>query len=53
VRNGYQAIRVRFSVKGDAPAETLQALVEQSKARSAVFDVLTGRVPVSIEVDAG
>jgi uncharacterized OsmC-like protein len=52
VRNGYQAIRVRFSVKGDAPAETLQALVEQSTARSAVFDVLTGRVPVSIEVDA-
>ena len=53
VRNGYEAIRVRFSVKGDAPAEKLEALVEQSRARSAVFDIITGRVPVSIEVDAG
>jgi uncharacterized OsmC-like protein len=53
VRNGYEAVRVRFSVKGDAPAEKLEALVEQSRARSAVFDILTGRVPVSIEVETG
>jgi uncharacterized OsmC-like protein len=52
VRNGYQGIKVRFTVKGDAPAEKLRALVDQSRARSAVYDVLTGRVPVSIEVDA-
>jgi uncharacterized OsmC-like protein len=50
VRNGYQGIRVRFDVKGDAPAETLRALVEQSRARSAVLDVLTNGVPVAIEV---
>jgi len=53
VRNGYQAIRVRFTVKGDAPAEKLEALVEQSRARSAVYDILTGNVPVSIEVATG
>lgn len=52
VRNGYQKIEVRFSVKGDAPAEQLRALVEQSKARSAVFDVITNQVPITIEVDA-
>ena len=51
VRNGYQQIRVRFSLKGDDPAR-LRKLVEQSRARSAVFDVLTRGVPVSIEVDA-
>jgi hypothetical protein len=28
----------------------LRALVEQSRARSAVFDVITNRVPVSITV---
>jgi len=50
VRNGYQNITVRFTVKGDAPAEKLRQLVEQSRARSAVYDVITNRVPVTIEV---
>ena len=50
VRNGYQNIAVRFTVKGDAPAETLREIVEQSRARSAVFDIITNQVPVSIEV---
>jgi uncharacterized OsmC-like protein len=53
VRNGYQGITVRFTVKGDAPAEKLQALVEQSRARSAVYDIITNTVPVTIEVEAG
>ena len=52
VRNGYQGIRVRFRIEGDAPAETLRQIVEQSRARSAVYDVLTNGVPVEIEVDA-
>jgi uncharacterized OsmC-like protein len=51
VRNGYQQLTVRFTVKGDAPAEKLRELVEQSRARSAVFDVITNQVPVTIEVD--
>ena len=53
VRNGYQGIRVSFSIKGDAPPEKLQEIVEQSRARSAVFDVLTNGVPVSLSVNAG
>jgi uncharacterized OsmC-like protein len=53
VRNGFSAVRVSFDVKGSAPAEKLAAIVEQSRARSAVFDVLTNGVPVSIEVNAG
>ena len=51
VRNGYQQITVRFSIKGDAPAERLRELVEQSRARSAVYDVITNGVPVTVEVD--
>jgi uncharacterized OsmC-like protein len=51
VRNGYERITVRFTIKGDAPADKLRALVEQSRARSAVYDVITGQVPVTIEVD--
>jgi uncharacterized OsmC-like protein len=50
VRNGYQNINVRFVVKGDAPAAKLREIVEQSRARSAVFDVITNGVPVNIEV---
>ena len=53
VRNGYQGIRASFSIKGDAPPEKLQEIVEQSRARSAVFDVLTNGVPVSLSVNAG
>jgi uncharacterized OsmC-like protein len=51
VRNGYQQIKVHFTIKGDAPAETLRAIVEQSRSRSAVFDVVTNGVPVDIQVD--
>ena len=50
VRNGYQRIRVAFTLRGDDP-EKLRAVVEQSRRRSAVFDVLTNGVPVSIDVD--
>ena len=53
VRNGFEQIRVTFEVKGDAPPEKLRQIVEQSRARSAVFDVITNSVPVSIQVNAG
>lgn len=53
VRNGYSAIRASFSIRGDASPEKLREIVEQSRARSAVFDVLTNGVPVEIAVDAG
>lgn len=51
VRNGYQNVAVRFTVKGDAPAEKLRQIVEQSRARSAVYDVITNGVPVTIDVE--
>jgi len=34
-----------------APAGKLREIVEQSRARSAVYDVITNGVPVAIEVD--
>jgi uncharacterized OsmC-like protein len=51
VRNGYQQISVRFQISGDAPAEVLKELAEQSRKRSAVFDVITNGVPVTIDVE--
>jgi uncharacterized OsmC-like protein len=53
VRNGYQHLTVQFTVKGDAPAERLREIVEQSRARSAVYDILTNQVPVTIEIATG
>lgn len=50
VRNGYQGIRVNFRIKGDAPADKLEQIVEQSRNRSAVYDVLTSGVPVTMTV---
>ena len=51
VRNGFQQIRVSFDIKGNAPAEKLREIVERSQARSAVFDVITNAVPVSLDVN--
>jgi uncharacterized OsmC-like protein len=52
VRNGYQRLRVNFAIQGDAPAEKLREIVEQARARSAVFDVLTNGTPIEITVQA-
>lgn len=52
VRNGYEQIRIHFEIDADAPAEKVREIVEQSRARSAVFDVLTNGVPVSVDVSA-
>ena len=53
VRNGFQEIRIDFKVEGDAPREKLDQLVEQSKARSAVYDILTNTTPVQVTVNGG
>ena len=50
VRNGYQKIRVSFVIEGDASPEELAALVERSRRRSAVWDVLTNATTVEINV---
>ena len=50
VRNGYRQIRVHFDVEGDASPEQLAALVEQSRRRSAVYDVLVNGTDVQIDV---
>lgn len=51
VRNGYSAIRIDFKIEGDAPRETLEAIVMQSRARSAVYDIITNQVPVQVTLN--
>jgi uncharacterized OsmC-like protein len=50
VRNGYQRIRMNFRVSGQADADKLRQIVEQSRLRSAVFDVLTNGVPIDLSI---
>ncbi len=50
VRNGYRQIKVSFEIEGDASAEVLASLVEQSRRRSAVYDVLVNGTDVVIDV---
>jgi uncharacterized OsmC-like protein len=50
VRNGYQQIRVHLDVEGDASPEELAALVERSRLRSAVYDVLAHGTDVRVDV---
>jgi len=52
-RNGFSQIRIAFSVKGDAPAEKLQEIVERAQARSVVYDMVTNGVPVALEAEVG
>jgi uncharacterized OsmC-like protein len=42
---------VNVRIKGDASPEKLREIVEQSKARSAVFDVLTKGTVVEVTAD--
>ena len=53
VRNGYESIRVRFHLEGDASEDELRALVARSVARSAVYDVLTYGTRISVDTTVG
>ena len=50
IRNGFEAVTVRFSIDADASRDDLEALVAQSQKRSAVFDVVTNPVKVLVEL---
>ena len=50
VRNGYQGVSVSVAIDGDATEDELEQVVMQAKARSAVYDILTNGVPISIGV---
>jgi uncharacterized OsmC-like protein len=51
VRNGFSGMRVRFTVKGDAPEAKLREIVQQACARSAVLDILSNGIPISVKAN--
>ncbi len=50
VRNGYQDLRIIFKVKGDAPEEKLEELIQLAQKRSPVFDIVSNGIPVSVSL---
>ena len=50
VRNGFNDIKVTFTIDADASREDIEALVAQSQKRSAVYDALTNPTNVTVEV---
>ncbi len=51
VRQGFQAIRVKFKIKADVPDDQLQEVVALGTNHSPVFDSLTKGVPVSVQAE--
>jgi uncharacterized OsmC-like protein len=50
VRNGFNDIKVTFTIDADASREDIEALVAQSQKRSAVFDALANPTNITVEV---
>ena len=50
IRNGFDAITVRFAIDADASREDLQALLAQAQKRSAVFDVVANPTKILVEL---
>ena len=49
-RSGFERIRATFTLKGDAPAVELRAVVSRAKERAPVLDIITNGVAVELEV---
>jgi uncharacterized OsmC-like protein len=50
VRNGFNDIKVTFTIDADASKQEIEALVAQSQKRSAVFDALSNPTDITVEV---
>ena len=51
VRNGFDAITVKYEIDADASEDDIAAIVAQSQKRSAVFDIITNPTNVHVEVN--
>jgi len=50
IRNGFEAVTVRFAIDADASREDIEALIAQSQKRSAVFDIVSNPTKVLVEL---
>jgi uncharacterized OsmC-like protein len=50
VRNGFDDVKITFSIDADASKQDIEALVAQSQKRSAVYDIITNPTNVTVQV---
>jgi uncharacterized OsmC-like protein len=51
VRNGFNGVRVRYTIDADASRAEIEAIVAQSQKRSAVYDIMANPTAIVVEVD--
>ena len=51
VRNGFEGIKVTYTIDADATPDEIKAIVAQSQKRSAVYDAITNPTNVTVEVN--
>ena len=51
VRNGFDGIKVTYTIDADATPDEIKAVVAQSQKRSAVYDAITNPTNVTVEVN--
>ena len=51
IRNGFEAVRVHYTIDADASQEDLEALVAQSQKRSAVYDIVANPTNITVDVN--
>ena len=51
VRNGFDGIKVTYTIDADATPDEIKAVVAQSQKRSAVYDAITNPTNVRVEVN--
>ena len=49
--NRFKSVRVHFDIDADATPDEIAAVVAQSQKRSAVYDVVTNPVAVTVDIN--
>ncbi|GMR22978.1 MAG: hypothetical protein BMS9Abin37_1364 [Acidobacteriota bacterium] len=50
VRNGFDGIKVTYTIDADATPDEIKAIVAQSQKRSAVYDIIANPTNITVEV---
>ena len=50
VRNGFDGIKITYTIDADADRDAIEALVAQSQKRSAVYDIIANPTNITVEV---
>jgi len=50
VRNGYEGVRMTFTIEADASDAELEEICALGPTFSPVYDIFTNKVPVSVEL---